>query len=111
MTRLSFGALGTVLLILWVIGLATHGNGWVVWGDFVVGAISFVVAVGPVFTGDYYNRDSAPYAFGLSIALVLLFFASLALGGAIWLGVLSLVVACAYLGVGLWFERARRYGF
>jgi hypothetical protein len=109
MTRQSFAALGALLLLYWVIGFATNGNGWVVWGSFVVGAISFLFAMAPVFTGHYYSRDSAPYAFGLGVALVLLFFLDLVIKGPVWLGVMFLVTACAYVLLGFWFERERRY--
>jgi hypothetical protein len=111
MTRLFFSVLGAVLLACWAIGLATHGSSWMVWVDFIAGSFSFVVAMSPVFTGDHHHSDVAPYAFGLTTVLVLAFVGDLFLRAPIWLSVMTLLLAVAYLGVALLYQRNTRLGY
>jgi hypothetical protein len=111
MTRLFFGVLGTVLFACWIIGLATHGSTWMVWADFVAGTLSFLVATAPVFTGDHGRGDVARYGFSLAVILVIVFIGDLYQRSPIWLSVMTILLAAAYLGVGLLYQRNARLGY
>jgi len=92
-------ALAASLLILWVVALNNHATAWLTWLDGLGALAGFMIAAGP---GVGPGRGISPGALvALAIGLGVLSTIGLARHAEVWLTSLTLMLACAFLLVGI----------
>jgi hypothetical protein len=104
MERGSLGILGTGLVVLCWIGIATRGPMWLAWLDGAVGLWSLLVA-GAVMGIGMTRRDSAAgWSIAIATALLTMWVLGFLGGARGWLLWWTLGFSLAYLFVGVFFD-------